>query len=78
MEGNKKGNRSRCDFDVPFLVKSALWCCIVHITKQQQEKWTIESNLSNNEKLGGYHIALGKTQVLQEYISLPLICLVPF
>lgn len=35
LEGEQKDNRSRCEFDVPFLIKSALWCCIVHITKKE-------------------------------------------
>lgn len=60
LEGEQKDNRSRCEFDVPFLIKSALWCCIVHITKKKQPKWIIEKNISNQEKRDGYHIALGK------------------
>ena len=60
LEGNQKDNRSRCEFDVPFLIKSALWCCIVHITKKEQPKWILEKNISNEEKRDGYHIALGK------------------
>ena len=70
LEGNQKDNRSRCEFDVPFLVKSALWCCIVHITKQQQEKWVIENNLSNNEKRDGYHIALGKNTFIKSDVEI--------
>lgn len=60
LEGNQKDNRSRCEFDVPFLIKSALWCCIVHITREKQPSWNIESNISNEEKRDGKHIALGK------------------
>lgn len=60
LEGNQKDNRSRCEFDVPFLIKSALWCCIVHITKEKQKEWIIESDISNEEKRDGKHIALGK------------------
>lgn len=60
LEGNQKDNRSRCEFDVPFLIKSALWCCIVHITKENQKQWTIEKNIDNVTKKDGYHIALGK------------------
>ena len=70
LEGNQKDNRSRCEFDVPFLVKSALWCCIVHITKHQQDKWIIESNLSNNEKRDGYHIALGKNTFIKSDVEI--------
>ena len=60
LEGNQKDNRSRCEFDVPFLIKSALWCCIVHITKKEQDKWTIQKDLTKEERRDGYHIALGK------------------
>lgn len=60
LEGNQKDNRSRCEFDVPFLIKSALWCCIVHITKDKQTPWIIEQDISNEEKRDGNHIALGK------------------
>lgn len=60
LEGNQKDNRSRSEFDVPFLIKSALWCCIVHITKEKQKPWVIEHNISNEEKRDGKHIALGK------------------
>ena len=65
LEGNQKDNRSRCEFDVPFLIKSALWCCIVHITKKEQPKWTIESNIDNNTKRDGYHVALGKNTFIK-------------
>ncbi|MGL4951169.1 MAG: hypothetical protein ACRC4M_05080 [Mycoplasma sp.] len=65
LEGNQKDNRSRCEFDVPFLIKSALWCCIVHITKEKQEPWIIESNISNQEKRDGFHIALGKNTFIK-------------
>lgn len=60
LEGNQKDNRSRCEFDVPFLIKSALWCCIVHITKNKQKLWKIEHDISNEEKRDGNHIALGR------------------
>lgn len=60
LEGNQKDNRSRCEFDVPFLIKSALWCCIVHITKDKQKPWIIERDISNEEKRDGNHIALGR------------------
>lgn len=60
LEGNQKDNRSRCEFEVPFLIRSALWCCIVHITKKKQKQWEIEKDLSNDEKRDGFHIALGK------------------
>lgn len=60
LEGNQKDYRSRCEFDVPYLIKSALWCCIVHITRKKQKRWVIERNLSNDERRDGYHIALGK------------------
>lgn len=60
LEGNQKDNRSRCEFDVPHLCKSQLWCCIVHLTKKEQPDWIIEKNLSNDEKRDGYHIALGQ------------------
>lgn len=65
LEGNQKDNRSRCEFDVPFLKKSALWCCIVHITKKKQRSWVIESNISNEEKRDGAHIALGKNTFIK-------------
>lgn len=60
LEGNQKDNRSRCEFDVPYLFKSDLWCCIVHITKKEQPKWIIEKDLPNEVKRDGYHVALGK------------------
>lgn len=65
LEGNQRDNRSRCEFDVPFLIKSALWCCIVHITKNQQHGWVVESNIDNNTKRDGYHIALGKNTFIK-------------
>ena len=70
LEGNQKDNRSRCEFDVPFLIKSALWCCIVCITKQKQEKWDIESNISNDEKRDGFHIALGKNTFIKSNVKI--------
>lgn len=60
LEGNQKDYRSRCEFDVPFLIKSALWCCIVHITKSKQPSWTIEHHIDNQTKRDGNHIALGR------------------
>ena len=68
LEGNQKDNRSRCEFDVPFLIKSALWCCIVHITKKEQPSWAVESNISNEEKRDGYHIALGKNTFIKSEV----------
>ena len=65
LEGNQRDNRSRCEFDVPFLVKSALWCCIVHLTKKQQKPWILEKNLSNEERRDGFHIALGKNTFIK-------------
>lgn len=70
LEGNQKDNRSRCEFDVPFLIKSALWCCIVHITKQKQKEWKIESNISNDEKRDGFHIALGKNVFIKSDVKI--------
>lgn len=69
LEGNQKDNRSRCEFDVPFLIKSALWCCIVHITRKKQPRWMIESDLSNDEKRDGYHVALGKNVFIKSEVE---------
>ncbi len=68
LEGNQKDNRSRCEFDVPFLLKSALWCCIVHITKQHQKEWIIERDISNDERRDGYHVALGKNTFIKSEV----------
>lgn len=65
LEGNQADHRSRSEFDVPYLIKSSLWCCIVHITKDKQEKFILEKNLTNNEKRDGYHIALGKNSFIK-------------
>lgn len=65
MEGNQKDYRSRCEFDVPYLIKSALWCCIVHITRKKQQRWIVERNLSNDDRRGGYHIAFGKNMFVK-------------
>ncbi len=68
LEGNQKDNRSRCEFDVPFLIKSALWCCIVHITKKEQPEWEVESNIDNKVKRDGYHVALGKNTFIKSNV----------
>lgn len=68
LEGNQRDNRSRCEFDVPFLIKSALWCCIVHITKQKQQKWEVESNIPNEVKRDGFHVALGKNTFIRSEV----------
>lgn len=65
LEGKQKDYRSRCEFDVPYLIKSALWCCIVHITREKQPRWNVERNLSNDERRDGYHIALGKNTFIK-------------
>ncbi|MCQ2735420.1 MAG: hypothetical protein MJ212_05690 [Alphaproteobacteria bacterium] len=70
LEGNQKDNRSRCEFDVPFLIKSALWCCIVHITKKEQPAWIVESDLSNDEKRDGFHVALGKNTFIKSNVEI--------
>lgn len=51
-------------------MKSALWCCIVHITKEKQPKWEIESNISNEEKRDGYHVALGKNTFIKSEVKI--------
>lgn len=65
LEGNQKDNRSRCEFDVPYLLKSQLWCCIVHITKETQPAWTVQADISNAERRDGYHIALGRNTFIK-------------
>ena len=47
------------------MIKSALWCCIVHITRKKQEEWIVQHNISNDEKRDGYHIALGKNTFIK-------------
>ncbi len=69
LEGNQRDNRSRCEFDVPFLMKSALWCCIVHITRKKQPRWKVESDISNEEKRDGFHIALGKNTFIKSEVE---------
>ncbi len=65
LEGNQKDNRSRSEFDVPFLMKSALWTCIVHLTKKKQMSWKIRKDISNSEKRDGYHVALGQNTFIE-------------
>lgn len=66
LEGNQKDNRSRCEFDTPFLIKSALWCCIVHLIKEEvKEDWIIQHNISNQEKRDGKHVAVGKNTFIK-------------
>lgn len=69
IEGNQKDYRSRCEFDTIILKKSALWCCIVHLTKEKQEKFIIEGDIDNQTKRDGYHIALGRNT----YIKSPVL-----
>jgi hypothetical protein len=47
------------------LKKSSLWCCIVHLTKEKQEEFVIEKDISNEEKRDGYHVALGKNTYIR-------------
>ena len=70
LEGNQRDNRSRCEFEVPFLLKSALWCCIAHITKKKQPKWNVERDISNDEKRDGYHVALGKNTFIKSDVKI--------
>ena len=70
LEGNQRDNRSRCEFDVPFLIKSALWCCIVHLTKQEQPQWIVEQNISNEKRRDGYHVALGKNTFIKSNVPI--------
>ena len=60
IEGDQKDYRSRCEFETIILKKSALWCCIVQLTKEKQEKFVIEKDISNPEKRDGFHVALGR------------------
>ncbi len=60
IEGNQKDYRSRCEFDTIILKKSALWCCIVQLTKEKQEEFIIEKDITNQEKRDGFHVALGR------------------
>lgn len=70
LEGNQKDNRSRCEFDVPFLLKSALWCCIVHLTKDKQQGWEIQKDIGNEQKRDGYHVALGKNTFIKSDVKI--------
>ena len=68
IEGNQKDFRSRCEFDTIILKKSALWCCIVHLTKEKQKEFIIEKDITNEEKRDGYHIALGRNTYIKSDI----------
>lgn len=68
VEGNQKDYRSKCEFETIVLKKSGLWCCIVHLTKEKQEKFIIEKDISNEEKRDGYHIALGRNTYIKSKV----------
>ena len=68
IEGNQKDYRSRCEFDTIVLKKSALWCCIVHLTKEIQEEFFIEKDISNPEKRDGFHVALGRNTYIKSLV----------
>ena len=68
IEGNQKDFRSRCEFDTIILKKSALWCCIVHVTKEEQEMFTIEKDITNEQKRDGYHVALGRNTYIKSKV----------
>lgn len=70
IEGNQKDYRSRCEFDTIILKKSALWCCIVHLTKEHQEPFTVERDISNLEKRDGFHVALGRNTFLKSLVPI--------
>lgn len=71
IEGNQRDFRSRCEFDTIVLRKSALWCCIVHLTKEKQDEFVIEKDITNAEKRDGYHVALGRNTFIKS--SVPVI-----
>lgn len=68
VEGNQKDFRSRCEFETVVLKKSALWCCIVHLTKEEQEKFLIEKDITNEQKRDGFHIALGRNTYIKSLV----------
>lgn len=68
IEGNQKDFRSRCEFDTIILKKSALWCCIAQITKEKQDKFVIEKDITNQEKRDGFHVALGRNTYLKSEV----------
>jgi hypothetical protein len=68
IEGNQKDYRSRCEFETIVLKKSALWCCIVHLTKEKQEEFLIEKDISNEQKRDGFHIALGRNTYIKSLV----------
>ena len=65
IEGNQRDFRSRCEFETIVLKKSALWCCIVHLTKEKQEPFIIEKDIENSVKRDGYHVALGRNTFIK-------------
>jgi len=70
IEGNQKDYRSRCEFDTITLKKSALWCCIAHLTKEKQESFIIEHNILNENKRDGYHVALGRNTYIKSDVPI--------
>jgi len=69
IEGDQKDYRSRCEFETIILKKSALWCCIVQLTKEKQEKFVIEKDISNKEKRDGFHVALGRNTYIKSSVE---------
>jgi len=70
IEGNQKDFRSRCEFETIVLKKSALWCCIVHLTKEKQEEFIIEKDISNEQKRDGFHVALGRNTFIKSLVPI--------
>lgn len=71
IEGNQRDFRSRCEFDTITLKKSALWCCIVHLAKEQQEEFVVEKDITNEQKRDGFHVAIGRNTFIKS--SVPVV-----
>ena len=70
LDGNQKDNRSRCEFSVPFLMKSTLYCCILHITKQKQLSWEVEQDLPSDAKRDEYHIEISRSVFIKSAVRI--------
>lgn len=64
LDGKQKDYRTRCEFQAPYLVQTALWCLIVHLTKNKTKPLILQEHLNKEEQRDGKHVAVGKSAYL--------------
>lgn len=64
-DGNQKDGRSKCEFDVTSpAIKSTIWSCIAHFTRDEMPKFTVYNGMTKEMRSSKKFISIGQKLVI--------------